>query len=581
MDTEKKELDENREKKRKKGPILLFFRKWKEKIAKIRTAMQPGKFSVMIKEFFTGRAKLEAIDYFIISAIMLGTILLIYPTIGDLYSRWKTMQSMDQYNQVVDEMDNKEIEDELERARKYNKTLWGTYYTGIGPDEEDGSNPMKEGSEEYNDILNITKNGVIGYLIIDKINSYSTIYHGSTDSVLAVGAGHLFSTGLPVDGPNVHGALSAHTGLASATLFTDLDQIEVGDSYEIHILNKVFTYQVEQILIVDPDNISELQIEYGSNFVTLITCYPYGINSHRLLVRGRLQGYNYNRDDYEDYFEYEDIVQEEEIVEWEEESGEQLTQTGIEWLLIGKIAKIGVIVTGLSVLLHISLKRKNVNFKLLLCCKASCMVGIVILLVAGYIMVTSLIEEYAAGKMCTQQMQELKLYFEDLQENANNDKEEETTENESELSTENTEGQAEKNESSKMRTITIGKHSYIGKLSIPEINVEVPVMEECSSENLKISPCVDMGTIADENLVIAGHRYGEIFGSLSKLQAGDKIYLTTVENKTYTYMVKTGVEIMPRKKDLYYGYQEWDLAIYTCTLGGTRRHVIYAELMEE
>ena len=623
MSEEKKE---KKEKKRKKGVIVVFFRKLKKLFlasplgrlinlisrSKFVTVLKNSRFGRLLSKIFAviggagknfglKKIKLGLVDYFIIGAITLGLGLLVYPTIGDIYSRWKTMQSIKDYDKFVDEMDEQEIEDEIQRARDYNRTLWGTLYRGIGEDDPDGSNYMKEGDERYNDILNVTKNGVIGYLIIDKINSYSTIYHGSTDSVLAAGVGHLFSTGFTVDGPNVHGALSAHTGLVSATLFTNLDQIKIGDSFEIHILNRVFTYQVDQILIVNPDDLSNLQIEYGSNYVTLITCYPYGINTHRLMVRGHLQGYTYDRDDYEDYFEFEQAVegdsQEKDddtgLENWEEE-GEKLQQTGICWSDIIKTASTGTVITVMALLFYVYFKRSRSRFakyKKSICMAVSG-IGAIIMLSAGAMSLDGLIGEYVSGIKCQKQLQELKSYFEnddfsDVWEDAqktdteNQITQKTDTENDitEEFDTENQntqESDVEKNSN----TITVDGRSYIGKLTLPSVNLELPVLSEYTKENIEIAPCVDMGSVESGRLVIAGHRYRRIFLNLKNVRIGDKIYITSAENKLYTYVVKDCVEILPRKKDLYYANDNWDLALYTCNENGRYRYVIYAELMQ-
>lgn len=535
--------------------------------------------------------KLQKVDFFIIAAITAGIGLLVYPSIGDLYSRWKTMQSVNEYDKIVDEMDDQEIEDEIERARRYNRTLWGTRYLGIGADEPDGSNPMKEGDEEYNDILNVTKNGVMGYIIIDKIDSYSTVYHGSTESVLAAGVGHLFTTGFMVDGPNVHGAISAHTGLVSATLFTDLDQLEIGDSFEIHILNRVYTYQIDQIRIVDPSDLSDLQIEYGSNLVTLITCYPYGINSHRLLVRGRLQGYNYNKEDYEEYIEEEEQSGEEEkknpqqISDWEAENNtEQLTQTGTRWWDILRLAMLGGVIAVMEALFYLHFRGKGdgtyrIQRKL---CVIIMIPGILLILMAGFRSIQALLQEYTAGKECEQQMQDLGAY---LEEYVTVEEETDSGETESSHVDSDTEEDGENQENTEDEkpenpVVTIGEYSYIGKLSLPSLDMELPVMAECTEENLALAPCVDTGTIEGKNLVIAGHRYRKLFSNLVKLQPGDKIYLTSAENRLYTYEVKSCTEIIPRKQDLYYGYDNWDIALYTCSASGENRYVVYGKLIE-
>ena len=111
--------------------------------------------------------------------------------------------------------------------------------------------------------------------------------------------------------------------------------------------------------------------------------------------------------------------------------------------------------------------------------------------------------------------------------------------------------------------------------------MELPVMSECTEENLEIAPCVDTGTIEGKNLVIAGHRYRKLFSNLVKLQPGDKFYLTSADNKLYTYVVRSSAEIIPRKQDLYYGYDYWDIALYTCSVSGEHRYVVYGDLLED
>jgi sortase A len=143
-----------------------------------------------------------------------------------------------------------------------------------------------EALEEYNKLLDVTGTGIMGYIEIDKIDCKLPIYHTADDEVMQLGAGHLEGTSLPVGGESTHSVICGHRGLPSSKLFTDLDQMEVGDNFVIHILNETLTYEVDQILVVDPDDTSALGIEEGKDLVTLFTCTPYGINTHRLLVRG-------------------------------------------------------------------------------------------------------------------------------------------------------------------------------------------------------------------------------------------------------------------------------------------------------
>ena len=138
----------------------------------------------------------------------------------------------------------------------------------------------------YNDTLNITGTGIMGYIDIDKIGVELPVYHGVDDGVLQIGVGHIEGSSLPVGGPGTHCVLSGHRGLPSARLFTDLDKMEVGDRFRITVLDRVLTYEVDQIRTVLPEDVSNLTIDDGKDYCTLVTCTPYGINTHRLLVRG-------------------------------------------------------------------------------------------------------------------------------------------------------------------------------------------------------------------------------------------------------------------------------------------------------
>ena len=162
-------------------------------------------------------------------------------------------------------------------ADDYNRKLAGTGMKWSMTDEE---------IQEYNNVLDISDNGIMGYIDIPRIRQTLPIYHGTDDAVLQVAIGHLAGTSLPVGGDSTHCVVSGHRGLPSARLFTDLDRLIVGDIWTMTVLNRTVTYEVDQIRIVEPEDLSELQIVQGSDYCTLLTCTPYGINTHRLLVRG-------------------------------------------------------------------------------------------------------------------------------------------------------------------------------------------------------------------------------------------------------------------------------------------------------
>ena len=206
-----------------------------------------------------------------------GLSVLLYPTISDYVNSRTQSRAISSYNSVVEQMDETDYETELEKAREYNDTLWEPFPLFYAPYLAKG----------YDEALNVTSNGIMGYLDIDKLNLELPIYHGTSDEVLNRAVGHLEGSSLPVGGENTHCVLSAHRGLPSASLFSDLDELEVGDTFRITVLNQVLTYEVDQIKIVVPQDVDDLQIIEGGDYCTLMTCTPYGINTHRLLVRGK------------------------------------------------------------------------------------------------------------------------------------------------------------------------------------------------------------------------------------------------------------------------------------------------------
>jgi sortase A len=208
---------------------------------------------------------------------LIGAGLLLYPTVSDLWNSYRQSLLVADYNDQVDEIDEADYEKLFAEAQSYNESLVGTTTPHALSEEE---------AELYNSLLDITGNGIMGYIVIDKIDCKLPIYHTTEEDVLQLGAGHMEGTSLPIGGENTHSVICAHRGLPYSKLFTDLDQMEEGDTFVIHVLNETLTYEVDQILVIDPDDSSALAIEEGKDLCTLYTCTPYGVNTHRLLVRG-------------------------------------------------------------------------------------------------------------------------------------------------------------------------------------------------------------------------------------------------------------------------------------------------------
>lgn len=230
------------------------------------------------KEPRKGKKKRISISTIILTVIFLvGLGVMLYPTVSDYWNSYHQTRAIANYDAVVAELDETDYEALFQAAEEYNEKL-----RGLGA-------PFSEHeqlSELYYSVLDVAGNGIIGYINIPKINVNLPIYHGTSDSVLNVAAGHLEGSSLPIGGEARHSVLSAHRGLPSAKLFTDLDELEVADIFTITVLNQVLTYEVDQILIVEPTQMEALNVAAGQDYCTLLTCTPYGINSHRMLVRG-------------------------------------------------------------------------------------------------------------------------------------------------------------------------------------------------------------------------------------------------------------------------------------------------------
>ena len=205
-----------------------------------------------------------------------GLSVMLYPTFSNWWNQRHQTRAVANYKEAVAEMDNDETEQILAEAHAYNEQLAQLYAPFTNFDAIPG----------YDDILNISGTGVMGYVSIPNINVELPIYHGTSEGVLQIATGHIQGSSLPVGGSSTHAVISGHRGLPSARLFTDLDQIVEGDTFTINVLNEVYTYEVERILIILPTETDKLAILPGEDIVTLMTCTPYGVNSHRLLIRG-------------------------------------------------------------------------------------------------------------------------------------------------------------------------------------------------------------------------------------------------------------------------------------------------------
>lgn len=221
---------------------------------------------------------------FIVIIFLFGLSLLLYPFIANQWNGYRQKRLISSYDQTVAEQEASEgidYEAEWERAAAYNEAL----LPSILPDSFAVAEASGE-DEEYMSCLNITGNGMMGKVEIPKIDITIPIFHTTEEEVLQNAAGHLEGSSLPIGGENSHAVISAHRGLPSAALFTDLDKLEEGDHFLLHILDDTLCYQVDKISVVEPEDTAVLAVEDGEDLVTLLTCTPYGVNSHRLLVRG-------------------------------------------------------------------------------------------------------------------------------------------------------------------------------------------------------------------------------------------------------------------------------------------------------
>lgn len=215
---------------------------------------------------------------------VIGTVLAVgiavYPLISNRVAEKNKSLIVTEYTKTVAAIDDGGIEEMLAAAREYNAALVP------GSKEVFSCEAVTEAEEEYYDMLNICEDGMMGYVEIPKIAVYLPFYHGTDSATLELGIGHLIGSSLPIGGESTHAVLTGHSGMATQKMFTDIDQLETGDLFYIHILGATLAYEVDQIKIVLPENTDYLGIEREADYCTLVTCFPYAVNTHRLLVRG-------------------------------------------------------------------------------------------------------------------------------------------------------------------------------------------------------------------------------------------------------------------------------------------------------
>lgn len=199
-----------------------------------------------------------------------GLVLLVYPTLSNYINVSNAVRSVENYNEKISKADKKQSEELFKAAEEYNEKL-----------------SLKVIPANYYSELDVTGDGMIGYISIPKISVVLPVYHGTDKKTLSFAAGHIEGTSFPIGGESTHSVITGHRGLPSAKLFTDLDELEKGDRFSVTVLDKTVTYEVDRILVVKPEEVSYLEIEKGEDYMTLVTCTPYGINTHRLLVRGK------------------------------------------------------------------------------------------------------------------------------------------------------------------------------------------------------------------------------------------------------------------------------------------------------
>ncbi len=213
----------------------------------------------------------------LVAIFFVGLSVLLYPTVSDFWNEKRQSQAIVNYDDLIVDLTPEDYTAFFTQADSYNQKIRNMSFPFLN---------HKNIADEYYDTLDVNGDGMMGYITIEKIKVQLPVYHGTSDKVLNSAVGHVEGSSLPVGGESTHAVLSAHRGLPSAKLFTNLDKLEVGDIFTIRILDRTVTYQVDQILIVLPHETENLNLVKGEDYCTLVTCTPYGINTHRMLVRG-------------------------------------------------------------------------------------------------------------------------------------------------------------------------------------------------------------------------------------------------------------------------------------------------------
>lgn len=224
----------------------------------------------------------------IVLIFLAGIGVLSYPLVSSVINNYVSRNSVEEYTKKVAQLPDQKTEELIEEAKKYNNSLSNNLILTDPFDQE----AFQKIGADYQKVLNINDDGLIGYIDIPKINVYLPIYHGTDSKVLAKGAGHLQNTSLPVGGESTHSVISAHSAYPCETFFDYLTDMQVGDEFYIHILDRTLKYQVDQIEVILPEEVNSLRIVKGEDLVTLLTCTPYSVNTHRLLVRGKRVEYD-------------------------------------------------------------------------------------------------------------------------------------------------------------------------------------------------------------------------------------------------------------------------------------------------
>jgi len=227
--------------------------------------------------------KQKVVKVICVIILILGIGILLYPGISQYLYEKNSSKAISSYDHSVDKLKEEEIQKILDDAHQYNEEFYKT----------------RKCLDRYWATLNVNGTGMMGYIVIPKLDTTIPIYHGTQEYVLQSGIGHYEDSSMPVGGNNTHSVLTGHTGLSTADLFSDIDKLKIGDMFFIKVLDKTFAYTVDQILVVEPNDMEAIRIQDDKDYVTLITCTPYGVNTHRLLVRGERTEWNDETDNIE------------------------------------------------------------------------------------------------------------------------------------------------------------------------------------------------------------------------------------------------------------------------------------------